>query len=97
MHVVIRHSINDPAKWEQGVKNIMSMIEQHRMPAGFKPLQYLPSTDGRNANCLWDAPSLEGLRKFMERETSGSRNEYFVVKDQDAIGLPKGEELARAA
>jgi hypothetical protein len=33
----------------------------------------------------------------MERETSGVRNEYFQVKAEAAIGLPKAEELARAA
>jgi hypothetical protein len=28
---------------------------------------------------------------------SGARNEYFEVKEEAAIGLPKAEELARAA
>lgn len=97
MHVVITHRVSDPAKWERGVKNIMTMIEQHRLPSGVKPLEYLPSADGRNAVCLWEAPSLRGLQEFIEHETGGARNEYFEVKDEAAIGLPKGEELARAA
>jgi hypothetical protein len=97
MHIVINHQLNDPAKWDRSVKNIMSLIEQNRLPAGFKPLQYLPSVDGHNAVCLWEADSLGGLQKFIERETSGARNEYFQVKEEAAIGLPKGEELARAA
>ena len=75
----------------------MSMIEQQRLPSGFKPLQYLPSVDGRNADCVWEAESLGALQKFIDRETAGARNEYFEVKDEAAIGLPKGEELARAA
>jgi hypothetical protein len=97
MHVVIRHSISDTAKWDQSVKNIMSMIEQHRLPAGFQALEYLPSVDGRHADCVWEAPSLGALQRLVERETSGSRNEYFEVKEEAAIGLPKGEQLARAA
>jgi hypothetical protein len=97
MHVVIQHHISDPARWDQGVKNIMSMIEEHRLPSGVKPLQYLPSADGRNAVCLWEGPSLRAVQEFSERETGGSRNEYFEVKDEAAIGLPKAEELARAA
>jgi hypothetical protein len=97
MHIVINHQINDPVKWDRSVKNIMSMIEQNRLPAGFRPLQYLPSADGRKADCLWQAESLTALQKFIERETSGARNEYFQVKEEAAIGLPKGEELARAA
>jgi hypothetical protein len=39
MHVVIQHRVTDPVKWDQGVKNIMPMMEQHRLPRGLKPLQ----------------------------------------------------------
>jgi hypothetical protein len=97
MHTVIRHYISDAAKWGRSVQNIMSMIEQHRLPSGFKPLLFLPSADGRNADCVWEAESLGALQKFIDRETSGARNEYFEVKEEAAIGLPKVEELARAA
>lgn len=97
MHCVIRHYINDTAKWDQSVKNIMGMIEQHRLPAGITPLVYLPSVDGRNADCVWSASSQADLRKFLHREMMGARNEYFDVKEEAAIGLPKAEELARAA
>jgi hypothetical protein len=97
MHVVIRHSVSDPAKWDRSTKNIMAMIEQHRLPAGLKPLEYLPSVDGRNADCVWATESLEALQVFIERETAGARNEYFEVKEEAAIGLPREQELARAA
>ena len=97
MHAVIRHYVSDSAKWNASTQKIMSMIEQHRLPSGLKPLQYLPSADGRNAICLWEASSLKAVQEFTERETGGARNEYFEVKDGAAIGLPKGEELARAA
>ena len=97
MHAVIRHYISDPVKWDRSTKNIMSMIEQHRLPSGVKPLEYLPSVDGRNADCVWEAESLGALRQFIERETAGAaRNEYFEVKAEAAIGLPKGEELVEA-
>jgi hypothetical protein len=98
MHVVVRHYINDSAKWERGVKNIMSMVEQQRLPAGVKPLQYLPGVDGRHADCVWEANSVATVRDFLDRETAGAaRNEYFEVKADAAIGLPKAEDLARAA
>ena len=96
MHVVIRHYVTDPSKWDRTTKNIMSMIEQHRLPAGLKPLEYLPSVDGRNADCVWEADSLAALQKFMDHELAGARNEYFEVKDEAAIGLPKSEELMQA-
>jgi hypothetical protein len=97
MHVVIRHYVSDPLKWDRTTRSIMSMIEQHRLPAGMKPLQYLPSVDGRNADCVWEAESLGALQKFVDREMAGARNECFEVKAEAAIGLPKAEELARAA
>jgi hypothetical protein len=97
MHIVIHHHINDTARWERGEKNIMAMIEQRRLPSGLKPLQYLPSADGRNAVCLWEAGSVRELQNFIERETGGARNDYFEVKEAAAIGLPKMEPMARAA
>ena len=42
MHIVINHQVNDPMKWDRSVKNIMTLIEQNLLPAGFKPVQYLP-------------------------------------------------------
>jgi hypothetical protein len=95
MHVVIHHQISDPMKWERSEKNIMAMIEQHRLPAGLKPLEYLPGVDGRKADCVWETESLGTLQKFTERETNGARSEYFEVKEESAIGLPKAEELVR--
>jgi len=97
MHVVIQHAINDPAKWEASVAKVMSLIEEHRLPAGLKPVQYLPSTDGRKANCVWEAGSMEQVKQFADREMAGARNEYFQIKADAAIGLPTGEPVAAHA
>jgi DNA polymerase/3'-5' exonuclease PolX len=99
MHAVIHHTINDSPKWEQATQRIMSMIEQQRLPKGLLPLEYLPSVDGRKAVCVWEANSLSALKEFVDRETSAAaRNDYFEVKVENAIGLPKAEEpqLAKA-
>ena len=93
MHAVIHHFINDPVKWEKGVQSIMSLMGQGKLPKGLKALEYLPSVDGRKADCVWEADSLDSLRQFIDHETSGAaRNEYFEVNVDGAIGLPKGEE-----
>jgi hypothetical protein len=97
MHVAIRHYVNDPAKWGRSTEKIMSMIEQNRLPRGLKPLVFLPSVDSRNADCVWEAESLRTLQQFVDGETNGAaRNEYFEVKAEAAIGLPKGEEAMAA-
>ncbi len=100
MYAVIHHTITDRSKWEQTGNNIKSMIEQHRLPKGLKALEYLPSADGRRADCVWEAESLDALKQFIERETTGAAwNEYFQVNTEQAMGLPKFEEtvVARAA
>ena len=100
MHAVIHHNISDPAKWVECTKRMMALMEQHRLPKGLKPLEYLPSVDGRRADCVWEVDTLDSLKQFIDRETIGAaRNEYFEVKTVDAIGLPKFEEpvIARAA
>jgi hypothetical protein len=97
MHAVIHHTINDSAKWEQSSQRIMSLIEQRRLPKGLRALEYLPSVDGRKAVCVWETDSLNTLREFVDRETGGAaRNDYFEVKVENAIGLPKSEELPLA-
>jgi DNA polymerase/3'-5' exonuclease PolX len=78
----------------------LSMIDQRRLPKGLKPLEYLPSVDGRKAVCVWEAVSLNALRQFIDRETAdAARNDYFEVNVANAVGLPKREEatMARAA
>ena len=97
MHAAIQHTINDSAKWDASVRNIMTLIEQGKIPAGLKPLQYLPSTDGRKAHCVWEAGSMDQLKQFVERQTAGAQNEYFQIKADAAIGLPTGEPVAAQA
>ena len=90
--------ITNPQKWEQVSKNIMAIVEQGRQPPGLKGLMYLPGADGRKADCVWETPSLDTLRSFLDRETgSAARNDYFQINTQAAFGLPGQEELRKAA
>lgn len=98
MHVSVHHRITDPQQWEQVTQNMMAKLEQGRLPQGFKGLMYLPGTDGRKADCVWEAPSVDTLRNFLDREIgTAARNEYFQINSQAAFGLPGQEELRKAA
>ncbi len=98
MHISVHHKITDPQKWGQTTKNIMAMTEQGRLPQGLKGLMYLPGMDGHRADCLWEAPSLEALKSFLDRESgSGAKNEYFQIDDAKAFGLSGQPELRKAA
>ncbi len=92
MIVAIHHTITDPRKWEEVTQKIGPMIEEGRLPQGVKPLFYLPSVDGRKADCAWEAGSVDDLKRFLEPLTSpGAKNEYWEVNAEQAMGLPLGE------
>ena len=98
MHISVHHTITDPQRWEQLTQKMMAMVEEGRLPQGLKGLMYLPSADGRKADCLWEAPSVDALKNFLDRETgTAARNEYFQINSETAFGLPKAEELRKAA
>ena len=98
MHVSVHHAITDPQKWEQATRKIMAKVEQGQVPQGMKGLMYLPSTDGRSADCLWEAQSVDALKSFLDREIgTAARNDYVKINTQAAFGLPGQEEMRKAA
>jgi len=74
------------------------MTEQGKLPQGLKGLMYLPAIDGRRADCVWEANSLDALKKFLDREIGTSaKNEYIPIQADAAFGLPRKEALRTAA
>jgi DNA polymerase/3'-5' exonuclease PolX len=85
MFIGVQHKITDTAKWQE----ITSTL-QERVPAGCKPLTYMPSIDCTKANCLWEADSVNSVKTFLEGEIGGcSTNEYYQIDSNTAIGLPQ--------
>ena len=88
MIVAIHHTITDPKKWEAATSKIGPMVEEGRLPKGLKALFYLPSADGRRADCVWEADSLENLKRFLDPQTlPAAKNEYFQINVEHAFGL----------
>ena len=84
MLIVVQHSISDPAKFWEAAKASMP-----NLPKGLKLRFVLPNADGSKAVCLWEAPTLEALKSFMEAGVGRvSTNQYFEVDAKKAIGLP---------
>ena len=89
MYVSIHHKITDSQKWDQATKNMMAAIEQGSLPQGLKAVMYLPATDGRQADCIWEANSVDALKAFIEPATSSAaQNEYVPINAEGALGLP---------
>lgn len=84
MYVIIQHSITSPAKFWEIVKGVTSF------PPGMKLHSILPSSDGKKAVCLWQAPSVASVKDLVESTVGTfSSNEYFEVNEKDASGLTK--------
>lgn len=89
MFVAINHTISDPKKWEESTSKIGAMVEGGKLPKGLKALFFLPSTDGRKADCVWEVDSLENLKRFLDPLTlPAAKNEYFQINAEHAFGLP---------
>jgi hypothetical protein len=98
MFVAIHHNITDSKTWEGITSQIGPMVQQGRLPKGLKAVSYLPSTDGRRADCLWEADSVDNLKRFLEPLTSkAAKNEYFQINTEQAFGLPVHAQEQAAA
>jgi len=90
MQIGIHHAINDPQKWQQPVQSIKTKAESGTLPPGLRPLLAIPATNRKIMFCVWDADSIDTVKKFIDRETGpAARNEYFEVDTKNAIGLPE--------
>ena len=98
MHVSVHHVITDSQKWDQLTQKMMALVEQGQLPQGLKGLMYLPSADGRTADCLWEASSVESLRNFLDPAIgTAATNDYFAINSTKAFGLPGQEAMRKAA
>ena len=83
MYIVAIHTISNPEKFWTAAKTLA-------VPPHIKPHTVFPSTDGAKGMCLWQAESLGAMKQFLEPVTSGvASNEYMVVADANAVGLPR--------
>jgi hypothetical protein len=90
MHVGIYHTVNDAKKWEQAKQSLMSKVEGGTLPAGVKPVFFIPATNHKTTFCVWETDSVDAVKKFIDRETgTATRNEYFEVDTKNAMGLPE--------
>lgn len=84
MFVAIEHDIHDPAKFQECAQRIFPL------PPDLHVHMFLPANDLRRATCLYEAPSLERVRDFVDAGLGESSTQYyFPVAGEHAIGLPE--------
>jgi hypothetical protein len=59
-------------------------------PEESQPLQFLPSADKKRAVCVWEADTIDNLKRFIESKIgSASKDTYFTIDAKTAVGLPQ--------
>lgn len=82
MYVIVEHTVNDP-------QTFGAAVEAAEIPSHLTLHQSLPKGDGTQAVCLWEGPSVDAVRSYVEEGVGHvSSNVYFAVDADKAIGLP---------
>jgi hypothetical protein len=85
MFIAIEHEIHDAEAFQACAQRVFPL------PQGLSVHQFLPARDLSRAVCLYEAPSLDEVRDFLDGALAGaSTQRYFAVAEAQAIGLPGG-------
>ena len=92
MYIVAQHTVLDREKTMEAGQPLFTP------PPGFALHLFLTSREVSKAICLWEAESVEAVRDLVDGAIGQySRNEYFVVDEQTAVGLQTATSGAAAA
>ncbi len=85
MFISVKHTISDPKEfWSIAEKAISNL------PDGITLHSSYPTSDMAHAFCLWEAGSLKEFQEYLEEQIGHiSKNDYYVIDEKIAIGLPK--------
>jgi len=85
MIFAIRHTITNPEVfWKRAQESLPNL------PQGFKVHSVMPDASMKNAVCIWEAESLDKMRAYLEGAVGDvSTNDYIVVNEAAAMGIPK--------
>ena len=88
MFVSVIHRVSDPdAFWAAATS------ASEKIPAALKLSQSVTSKDRSTAICLWESPSLDEVRAFLEPLLGQvSKNEYILIDPEKSMGLPTTAE-----
>lgn len=84
MFIAIEHEIHDPKQFQHCAEKVFPL------PDDLHVHQFFPATDLSRAVCLYEAPSIERLRDYLDGSLGeASSQRYFPVAVEPAIGLPE--------
>ena len=85
MYVVVQHRIKNPQMaFSRGEK----LIKNEGAPNGVRGLQFYPSRDGSAVTCLWEAPSVDSVQRYVDSALGdASENSCYEVATEQAFSL----------
>lgn len=84
MFIAIYHEVHDQGLFKEKV-NVMAPP-----PESLRRHQFLTATDLTRAACLWEAPSVDALRDYIDPQLEpASTQTYIEVNEARAVGLPE--------
>jgi hypothetical protein len=85
MFISVKHTISNPQEfWSTAEKTLPNL------PEGIKFHSSFPTADMATAFCLWEVDSLDRFKEYLEEQVGHvSTNDYYVIDEKSAIGLPK--------
>jgi hypothetical protein len=82
MFVSVIHHISDPDRFAEMMRNAT-------IPDGLHVAQFTAGADRSIAICLWEVPSVQDVRNYLEPLTAGiGTNDYVEVDATRSLGLP---------
>jgi hypothetical protein len=83
MYVVVQHRFKNPqVAFSRGQR----LIRNEGAPTGVRGLQFYPSRDGSAATCLWEAPSVDAVQRYVDSTLGdSSENSCYEVAAEKAF------------
>lgn len=86
MYVAVIHTVKDPqAAFARGER----LVQAEGAPSGARGLQFYPAQDGAFVTCLWEAPSVDAIQRYVD-DTLGDAadNICYEVDVEHAFSRP---------
>ena len=86
MFVAIFHAIHDQDLFKAKVNQMTPP------PDTLRRHHFLTATDLSCATCLWEAPSVDAIRDYVDRQlVPASTQTYLQINEERAVGLPESQ------
>lgn len=86
MFIAIYHEIHDRDLFKEKVNQMAPP------PESLRRHQFFTATDLTRAACLWEGPSVDELRDYIDPSLEpASTQTYFPVYEERAVGLPESQ------